>query len=167
MRRAFGKKWLAGILVAAVIAVAMIQVQTAQAAEYWKGKFVRFYATAGESLALGDVVCLAGSDSRAYKADADDDSLRVAIGVVGAAATAGDAVEVVISGIITGQEAASAGSRVYLDTTAGGMTTTSGNEWGQVLGVVIEGTAAEVAADESTTYLLSVQPLSASGVPYY
>lgn len=166
MKQMRSGKWLAVMVVAVVFAIAFAQVQTAEATEYWKGKFVRFYATAGESIALGDVVCIASNDSYAYKADADDPGKRFAVGVAGAAAATGASVEIVVSGIITGQTAASVGSKLFLSTTAGALTTT-GNEWGQQLGVVIEGTTTEKTAKESTTYFISVLPMSASGLRLY
>ena len=167
MKKEFGRKWLAGLIVAFMMAFALAQAAPAQATEYWKGKFVRFYATAGESLAIGDVVCMASYDSRAYKADADDAAKRFAVGVVGTAAATGASVEIVVSGIITGQTAASVGSKVYLSITAGAMTTTPDSSWGQVLGSVVEGTSTEVAAKESSTYFISVLPISASGLQNY
>lgn len=167
MKQMRSRKWLAAVFVVAMFAIALGQAQTAEATEYWKGKFVRFYATAGESIALGDVVCIYSDDSYAYKADADDTGKRFAVGVAGAAATAGSSVEIVVSGIITGQTAASVGSKVYLSITAGAMTTTADASWGQVLGVVMEGTTAERTAKESTTYFISVLPISASGLRDY
>lgn len=154
-------------MVLAIAIVTMLAIGTlapqAQAAEFWKQKFTRFSATAGETLVTGDVVCIYSADSRAYKADADDISKRIAVGIIDKGGTAGTSVEVVISGILAGQSAASAGSRLYLSTTAGALTTTA-NEWGQLLGVVMEGdNSTSRSASESAIYFINVTPLVASG----
>lgn len=158
------------IVIVMVSFLAMIAVApTAQAAEYWKEKFTRFSATAGETLATGDVVCLQSIDSRAYKADADVTQLRVAVGVIGKGGTAGQTVEVVVSGILAGQTAASVGSRLYLDTTAGVITTTlTSNTWAQVIGFVMQSDlSASVAQSSSAIYFINIQPGIASGSQFY
>ena len=163
MKRLFQKYAVIALLLVLALVFA---VQQAQAAEFWKQKFTRFSATAGETLATGDVACIASDDSRTYKADADVATLRNAVGVIGQGGAAGETVEIVVSGILAGQTAASAGSKLYLSATPGAITTTA-NEWGQIVGIVMEGTATEVAASQSTTYFISVLPVQASGQRLY
>lgn len=153
------------IVVVSFLAV-MALAPTAQAAEFWKQRFAQFSATAGETLATGDVVCIYSADSQAYKADADDAGKRFAVGVIDKGGAAGETVGIVISGILTGQTAASAGSRLYLSATAGAFTVTS-NAWGQVIGMVMEGTKTEISSSQSTTYFVQVMPISASGEMTY
>lgn len=134
-----------------------ISAPNAQAAEFWKQKFQRFSVTAGETLAIGDVLSIEAVDSRAYKAASNSISRKLAIGVAGNSASAGEKVEVVTAGILAGQTAASAGSRLYISTTAGAFTTTSLG-YGQIIGVVLEGTAADIAVSQSTVYWVMILP---------
>jgi len=128
----------------------------------WKAKYVRFAATAGETLAVGDVVCISASDGYAYLADANDSSLRPAIGVIGKGGAAAATVEVVVQGVITGMTARSPGARLFLSETAGDFTVTAPTN-AQVLGWVLPGAA---GAATSTTYFIDVKPGPSDGAGY-
>jgi|GEM_PF-1456667 len=158
----------AGIALAIVLLMAFFLAPQSQAAERWKTKFMRFSATAGagQTLVTGDVVCFASVDGRVYKADADDPSRRPAVGVIDKGGTEGSTVEIVISGILAGQTDASAGSPLYLSTTAGALTTTKGtgaDAYVQVLGVVMQGLTGEIDnVSESTMYFIHAMPTGIS-----
>jgi len=155
------KRW--SLILAIMIAAFVIFAAQAQATEYWKQKFERFSATAGETLSIGDVVCIYTPDSRAYKADADDTTKVPAVGVIGKGGSNGETVEVVTRGILAGQTALSPGSRLYLSTTAGAFQTATSN-YAQPLGYVLPGSSAEADLSESSVYFVNVDsfPLSPS-----
>lgn len=94
-------------------------------------------ATAGEPLALGDVVYVKASDGRVYKALANNTREKAnALGLVkSAAGSAGDAVTVVVRGPIADMSGLSAGADYYLNN-SGGITQTAPSG-GQVYSVHI------------------------------
>ncbi|NPU84379.1 MAG: DUF2190 family protein [Syntrophaceae bacterium] len=140
----------------------LLLVQTADAASWWTQKYVRYSATAGETLTTGDVVCIKGSDGEAYKADADDSSLRPAVGVIDKGGASGSTVEIVVDGVISGMTAKSPGATLYLATTAGAFTTTAPtNE--QTIGWVLPGTA---GSSSSTTYFIRVEAKKSPSAGY-
>jgi len=159
MRTRIGK--IRGLMVATAI-VFLLLASSAHAAEYFKQAFGRFSAIAGETLAVGDAVCIAGSDGYAYKADANDSALRPAIGVIRKGASSGSKVEIIFVGTLAGQTAASPGARLFLSETAGAMTTT-GPTNAQALGWVLPGAA---AAATSTDYFISVNIATSGGAGY-
>jgi hypothetical protein len=128
---------------------------------FWQVKNARFSGTAGETLTVGQVVCIKASDNKIYKAKADDASLRPAVGVIGKGGTSGALVEIVTDGIIAGMSNATPGGRLYLDTTAGGITTSAPNA-PQVIGFGLPGSAANV----TTTYKIQMF-LAANALPGY
>jgi len=132
------------------------------AAAQWKQVNSRFGAIAGETLATGNVVAISASDGYAYKADANDSSLRPAVGVIGKGGATGAKVEVVISGILAGMTAQSPGVRLYLSETPGAITSTAPTN-PQVLGWVMPGTA---GAASSTTYFIDVKVPQSDGPGY-
>lgn len=124
------------------------------AAENWAQMFVRFSGVAGETVAIGDIVCIAAADGQIYKADADSSTRRPAIGVIGKGGAAEATVEIVVMGILEGQEAASPGTRLYLSTGAGAFAyATTGYD--QVVGWVLPGTTDTAT---STRYFIQVTP---------
>lgn len=158
-----GKIKIGATIMAVLIAVVMALVfagTSAQAAEYWKQKQVRFSATAGETLAAGDVVCIKAADGKAYKADANDADLRPAVGVIDKGGLSTATVEIVTIGVLAGQTAASPGKRLFLSETAGAMTVTAPTN-AQALGWVLPGTAGT-----STTYFISVNTPTSGGAGY-
>ena len=162
MKKFIRKRW--SLILAIMIAAFVIFAAQAQATEYWKQKFERFSATAGETLSIGDVVCIYSPDSRAYKADADNTALVPAVGVIGKGGSNGETVEIVTRGILAGQcNDVSPGQRLYLSTTAGAFTTATSN-YAQPLGVALPGTSTEVAESRSSVYFVNVDsfPLSPS-----
>ena len=138
-----------------------LTVPAAEAAEYWKAKYERFSATAGETLAVGDVVYIKGDDGEAYKADSDGSSTYPAVGIVGKGGAGDTTVEIVTRGILAGQTAASPGAKVYLSTTAGGLTTTCPASGEQPMGFVLPGTGAS-----STDYFVSVRIPQSAGASW-
>ncbi len=158
------KKYSLRLLTVAVMAIAFVTLLSAPvfAAASWKQIESRFSAVAGETLATGNVVSISASDGKAYKADANDSSLRPAVGVIGKGGASGAKVEVVISGIIAGMTAQSPGVRLYLSETAGSVTSTAPTN-PQVLGWVMPGTAGAVT---STTYFINVQMPQSEGPGY-
>jgi len=111
----------------------------AQAASYWTQKFIRVSATAGETLAVGNVVTIKDADGYAYKADANDAALRPAVGVIGKGGASGATVEIVVSGILAGQSALTESGPGYLSETAGAITQ-SAPSYSQQIGYAISAT---------------------------
>jgi hypothetical protein len=147
-------RYLVVVFFALLIVAAMTAPQV-HAASYWKQKTLRFAATAGETLAIGDVVCIKGSDGKAYKADADDSSLRPAVGIISKGGATLASVEITAIGILAGQTAVTPGYRIFLSNTPGVMTTTAPTN-AQVLGW----------AQTSTTFIINIQPPSNTGGGY-
>ena len=98
MNRFFNTRKIAGVVTVLAI-VLFVAAPQALAAEYWLKIYERFSATAGETLAVGDAVCIKASDSKAYKADANDANLRPAIGVIGKGGASAATVEIVVRGV--------------------------------------------------------------------
>lgn len=159
----FGILKTAGVLIMALMLLMGFSAPQADAAEYWKEAHIRIPVTAGETLAVGDVVCIKGSDGYAYKADADDSDLRPAVGIIKKGASSGSKAEIVIIGVLAGQTAASPGARLYLSTTAGALTTTAPTN-AQVIGFVMEGATAGTGS--STKYFIKVDVPLSSGAAY-
>jgi len=113
----------------------------------------RMSCTAGEALAAGQPV-MQKSDGLCYKADADDSTLRPAVGVAGNTVASGAGVTVVTAGQVGGLTTQTIGGAVYLSTTAGGTTQTEPGAYSQKLGQAIS----------ATQYLLRVQPEASSTV---
>lgn len=158
MRKHF--KVLIAILL--VIGLAAFTAVNASAGEYWKKKVVRFSATAGATLTIGDVVYVDDLDSYVYKADANDSTKRPACGVIGKGGASGSAVEVIVIGVLAGQTAASAGLRLFLSETAGAFTTTAPtNEQG--LGFIMP---SATSGSTSQTYFISIQTPDNNGAGY-
>jgi hypothetical protein len=101
-----------------------------------KNSWARFTATAGETLALGDVVCLKDSDGKAYKADANDAALRPAVGIVSRAAALNATAQITVLGALSGYTNQAEGGPVYLSETAG-ETTQTPPTWAQQIGWAI------------------------------
>lgn len=162
MDRIFRKMRRAGTLMALIVGLtmplAMVTAPQAEAAEYWKQKFVRFSATAGETLSVGDVVYIKASDGEAYKADGDDSTKRPAIGICGTASTNGNRVEIVVQGIMGGMTATSPGHRLFLSTEPGAVSPSVADLGTQVLGWVLG-----LGANSSTDYYIDVKPPQSSG----
>jgi hypothetical protein len=131
------------------------------AGSFWQVKNDRFPGTAGETLTVGQAVCIKASDNKIYKADADDATLRPALGLIGKGGAANSVVEIVTDGILAGASNATPGERLYLSNTAGAITTTAPNN-PQVIGFGLPGTTANV----TTTYKIHVE-LSANAAPGY
>jgi len=125
------------------IAALVLAVFTAPAAAFdIKQSLARFSGTAGETLALGDVVCIKGSDGYVYEADADDSDLRPALGIVGHGGSSGSLVEVLTICSMSGWSSLTPGMPAFLSATASEATQTAPTSWQQQIGI----------ATSSTTY---------------
>jgi len=93
-------------------------------AAYWRDKESRFGGQNGETTALseGEAVCI--KTGKIKKAKNGDATLRPPRGIVGKGGAADENVEVVTRGRLGGLTAAAPGSKLYLGTTAGTITTT-------------------------------------------
>jgi len=131
-------------------------------AESWKQKFVRFAGTAGETLTVGDPVCIAAADGQVYKADANSATRRPAVGVIGKGGATEASVEIVAIGILTGQTAASPGARLFVSDGAGVITTTAPTN-PQVIGWVMTD---NIDTATSTTYFILTLPGPSAGAAY-
>jgi hypothetical protein len=151
-----------GIATMLILMMIMFSVTSAFGAAAWKQKTTRFAATAGELLATGDVVAIKGSDGKAYKAMADQSTLRPAVGAIGKGGAAASTVEIVVEGIITGMTALSPGARIFLANSPGGLTATAPTN-NQVIGWVLPGAA---SAATSTTYYVKPIPPNSTGAAY-
>ena len=128
-------------LLPAIVAIALIFAFAApsQAAYSVVKEWVRFSATTGEAITAGHVVAIKDADGYAYKADADDATLRPAVGIAAAGAASGAKVEILVIGIMRGWTALSEGAFVYCSGTAGGATQVA-PAWSQNIGVAISAT---------------------------
>ncbi len=133
--------------------LALVAVSASAEAASWKSKYQRFSAVCGEAIAVGEVVCIKATDGKAYKADADDSSLRPAVGVAGRACSTAGTVEIVVEGVVAGMTAASPGGRLFLSATPSGALTTTQPTNAQPMGWVLPGTA---GTGTSTTYFIKV-----------
>lgn len=144
------------VLVFIALFVLIATSSTASAAEYFSTVYAKFSGTAGETLAVGDVVCVKGADGKVYKADADASALRPAVGVVLIGGSSGDTVQVCIRGVLAGQTAASPGSRIFLSATPSGTITTTGPTNAQTIGWVMS----DGDASSTNYYINPVMPTS-------
>ena len=143
MKKNIGRKFMAALL----LFVALSFVTTDAFAAYLvKQAFARFSATAAETLATGQVVCLKDADGKAYKADANDAALRPAIGIIGKGGATGATVEVIVIGTLSGWTGLAEGSPGYLSETPAAVTQ-SAPAYAQQVGFAIT----------STTYFFAFQ----------
>jgi hypothetical protein len=141
------KKYISKTFMVAVLAIFLAALLAPQAqAAYWKQKFVRFSAVAGETLATGNAAVIKDADGLAYKADANVSTLRPAVGVIGKGGTTGQSVEIVLYGIIAGYSSLTESAPGYLSETPGAITQ-SAPAWSQQVGLALS----------STTYLINCQ----------
>lgn len=154
------------VAIMAIMAFCLVlTIPQAFAGEVWQQKFSRFSATAGETLSIGDVVCIFIDDGKAYKADANDSTLRPAVGVIGKGGAANSTVEIVTEGILAGQTEISVGVRLYLSTTAGAITATAPTN-GQSLGFVLPPLTAMTGTSASPRYYIKVEVPVSDGPGY-
>jgi len=130
---------VSAVLLVVVFLILLLSIP-AQAASYFSQKFVRFSATAGETLAVGNVITIKDTGGLAWKADADDAALRPAVGVISKGGTVGQTVEVVVFGILEGQSTLTESGAAYLSETAGAITQSTPS-YSQQVGVAISATA--------------------------
>ena len=152
------------LLFAVLLALPAPPGQALTGQEVWQQTYARFSGTAGETLAIGDVVAIGKFGATAgliYKAEADNAELIPAVGVIGKGGSAGSAVEIIPMGILAGQTGASPGVRIFLDTNAGGTTVTEPDEAAQSLGIVLPSQTSLYSAT-SDVYFYFVAPAQAS-----
>ena len=126
------------LLNALLFIAALMLPQWAQAASIQRVES-RFGCVAGEALTEGDILVMK-SDGKCYKADADDSTLRPAIGVAGFTAASAANVSVVTRGQVGGLSSLTKGADVFLSTTAGGNTQTEPASYSQKIAVAISAT---------------------------
>ncbi len=136
MKKYTGQKILTAIALLVVLAFLSTD---AFAAYSVKQKFARFSATAGETLATGNVVMLKDADGYAYKADANDAALRPAVGIIGKGGASGAKVEIIVMGVLSGWTALTEGAPGYLSETAAAVTQ-SAPAYSQQVGYAITAT---------------------------
>lgn len=120
MKRFF-KRHIAIGLIAAIFLLLLIS--PAQAA-YWKEKFIRFSAVAGETVTTGQLVYLSATDGYAYLADSSTAGEAPAVGMVGKGGASGATIEIIVAGIIEGVTEATVGDKLYAAAHPGGYSTT-------------------------------------------
>lgn len=127
-------------IMALLLAVALLVLpQAAFSAAFLQQVSARFGCVAGAALTEGDVLMMK-SDGKCYKADADDSTLRPAIGVAGFTAASAANVSVVTRGQVGGLTSLTKGGDIYLSTTAGGTTQTQPTAYSQSIGKAISAT---------------------------
>jgi hypothetical protein len=137
-----GKKGSMLLSVVVLLLVMGLVAGEALATAYLKNSYARFSATAGETLAIGDVVCLKDSDVYAYKADSDNaTALRPAVGIVTKGGAGGTSVGITTYGIFGGYSSLAEGAPAYLSATAGAVTQTAPSGYLQQIGIAISTTS--------------------------
>lgn len=105
-----------------------------------KQVLMRVSGTAGETVTTGHAAGIKDADGEWYKADANDATIRPAIGVVGSKTGGdGETVEIVLIGVLTGWTSLSEGAPVYLSETPGTFTQ-SAPSYVQQVGVALSTT---------------------------
>lgn len=144
------RRWMRGIgLMAAV--VALLALAAPAGALTIERSYQRFGCVAGEALTTGAVLTMKASDGLCYKADADDATLRPAIGIAASGASSGGSVGVITAGIVGGGSSLTKGGAVYLSTTAGATTQTQPAAYSQLVGRAVS----------ATQYVIGVRPYRA------
>lgn len=99
-----------------------------------------FSCTAGEAISEAQIVMMKSSDGKCYKADADDATLRPAIGIAATKAASGASLRVATAGQVGGLSSLTKGAAIFLSTTAGGTTQTQPTAYSQPIGKAISAT---------------------------
>ena len=137
----FGKGKRGCLALGMALVAVLLVVGQVWAAAYLKNSYARISATAGQSLSIGDIACLKDADGYAYKADADDATLRPAVGIVTKAGSTGESVGITTYGIFGGYSSLTEGAPVYLSATAGAATQTAPSGYLQQIGIAISTTS--------------------------
>jgi hypothetical protein len=148
-------------LTAAALLIVLLAASAApaHAAAYIAQSSARVSGVAGETLAEGDAAAIKAADGLVYKADADDSTLRPALGFIGKGGASGVDVEVVTRGTVAGLSSLTKGAVYYLSATAGATTATAVASYPQKVGVATSattlnidiGSPATVVADSAVT----------------
>lgn len=134
------KRFLTAKFTALLLAAVLLVGCSAPAWAYTvQNNWVRVGVTAGETLTRGDLVAIKAADGLAYKADADDATLRPAVGIIGTGGATGVKVEVVVTGKISGFTGLTPGALAYLSGTAGAATQAA-PVWAQPVGLALSAT---------------------------
>lgn len=124
------------LLMAALLAFAIV---TPAQAVFIQRALDGFSCTTGEAVTEAQIIMMK-SDGLCYKADADDATLRPALGVAATKAASGASLRVLTRGQVGGASALTKGAAVYLSTTAGGTTQTQPTAFSQPIGRAISAT---------------------------
>jgi hypothetical protein len=116
----FSNRMLGAMLI--VMMAVIFMTATFSDAYYVKQQWARISATCGETITTGQVVTLLDADGYAYKADANDATLRPAVGVAGKGCTSGGSVEIIVQGIFSGWTGLTESAPGFLSETAGAIT---------------------------------------------
>ena len=146
------RKWMNGLLALALIALMAIPA----GASNLQRVVDRFGCTAGEGITIGQAVMMKSADGYCYKADADDSTLRPAIGIAGFSVSSGASFSVVTAGQVGGETGLTKGGAIYLSATAGGNTQTQPSAYSQVLGRAISATQWTIAIAPPQPAMLAV-----------
>lgn len=139
-------KKIQSILISVLFAVMMFG-GNAFAAQSWQKVYGSWAGTAGESIVLGDVLCFSrytATTGKIFKADADNSARRPAIGIAQSAAGDGTTVNVVTSGIMTGNSGLTIGNVKYLSDTAGSIIYTAVSAYPQEIATCISSTRYQI-----------------------
>lgn len=129
-----------GLAASMMLLVFMLAAPSAFAAYRVKQVIMRVSGTAGETVTTGHAAGVKDADGEWYKADANDATIRPAIGIVGSKTGGdGETVEIVVIGVLTGWTSLSEGAPVYLSETAGAFTQ-SAPSYAQQCGVALSTT---------------------------
>lgn len=97
---------------------------------------------AGEALSARDAVYISSADGKAYKCDADDTTKTEFIGFAQEATSLGATVQIRNHGLMTGFSGLTTGSKYYLSSTAGAISTT---QTSVKVGVAVSATVIKIA----------------------
>ena len=154
------KNRIIALAVALAVLISVAPWQRADAASFWKKKWVTFFAYAAESITTGDLVAVSGTTSYTVrKVDADDATRQPAAGVAGNSASAGERVQIVVVGVLGGRTNAGVtpyGTPLYADDTElGGITNYATGVSNQQVGHTLPNPVSSVT-EYCTDYFISV-----------
>lgn len=132
-----------------------------EAVYYKRLEYAGFSCNAGQTLAVGDIVCIKDSDGEAYKADANDSNLRPAVGVVATASTNGNPVRIVTIGLFSGWSSLGEGAAAYLSETAGAVTQTAPT-YAQKIATAISTTEYYFEFDQTTNNITTLGTITSN-----
>src|SRR4030042_2328109 len=115
---------------------------------------------AGETITVGDLVCIKDADGEAYKADVDSSTTRPAVGVAITAGSDGTSLRLMTAGIMAGWSSLAEGSMGYASSTAGAITQTAPSAYQQAVAYAISTTDYYIMVSDSTYNITTLGVLS-------